>query len=123
MGGAFESADQTTYVSRSKDLGKTWQLQGSLYDKSRDPFPTSDYFKPQLLRNESLIALGYRFHRHDPEQLLSIEATDGNLLGDDVISFSTDEGRSWASPRVIPGAFRNCSKFPAAACNCTREIS
>ncbi|MBM3800769.1 MAG: exo-alpha-sialidase [Acidimicrobiia bacterium] len=101
MGEAFESADQSTYVSRSGDLGKTWRLQGPLYNKCLDPLPTSDYFKPQVLKDGSLIALGYRFHRHDPEQPIAIEETDGALPGDDVVSFSDDGGRTWNAPRVI----------------------
>ncbi|MSO21711.1 MAG: exo-alpha-sialidase [Acidobacteria bacterium] len=113
MGEAFESADQETYVCRSKDLGRTWQLQGPLYDKSRDLFPTSDYFKPQLLRDGSLLALGYRFHRHDPEQSIAIEETDGALPGDNVVSVSTDEGRTWSVPRVIPRGSPELLEIPS----------
>ena len=101
-GEAFESADSTTYVSRSKDLGKTWHLQGPLYDKSVDTVPSSDYLKPQVLRDGSLIALGYRFHRHDPEEPIASEKTNGILPGDNIVSFSKDEGRTWTVPQIIP---------------------
>ena len=75
IGEAFESADQTTYVFRSKNMGVTWKQQGPLYDKSADALRTSDYLKPQILQDGSLIALGYRFHRSDPEAPILNETT------------------------------------------------
>ena len=108
IGEAFESADQTTYVSRSKDLGRSWELQGPVYDKSLDPFPTSDYLKPQVLRDGTVIALGYRFHRHDPESPIGIPETDGILPGDDIVCFSFDSGVTWTSPRIIPRSMCYC---------------
>jgi sialidase-1 len=98
---AFESPDATTYVSRSTDGARTWTLEGPLYDKSHVGFETSDSFKPTLLRDGSLVAMGYRFHRFDPESGIGLEETDGILPGDDLITFSTDEGRSWSFPSVI----------------------
>ena len=101
IGEAFESTDMTTCISRSTNNGQTWQLQGPVYDKSVDPFPTSDYLKPLALADGSLMALGYRFHRHDPNMPIGIEATNGILPGDDIVSFSSDEGRTWTVPQVI----------------------
>src|SRR5688572_19070168 len=66
IGEAFESADQATYLSRSEDFGDTWTPPRPLFDKSDDAFRINDYLKPQLLRDGRLIALGYRFFRHDP---------------------------------------------------------
>src|SRR5579862_5234036 len=113
IGEAFESANLTTYVSRSKDLGKTWELQGPLCDKPRHPFPSSDFLKPQVLREGTLIALGYGFHHHDPDQSITIEETDGILPGDEIVSFSTDEGRSWTAPLVIPRSTPELLEIPA----------
>ena len=103
IGEAFESVDLATHVARSGDLGRTWELQGPLYDKSGDG--RADQRLPQAASccaTERCIALGYRFHRDDPEQPIAIEATDGALPGDDVVSFSSDDGRTWTVPRVIP---------------------
>ena len=100
-GEAFESPDSTTYVSRSKDDGRTWTLQGPLYDKNQLGFETSDSLKPTPLANGSLVAMGYRFHRLDPESGIGIEETNGLLPGDDLISFSNDEGHTWSTPKVI----------------------
>ena len=100
-GEAFESPDSTTFISRSQDAGRTWKLQGPLYDKSVVGFPTSDNMKATLLQDNRLIAIGYRFDRHDPEQGISLEETGGILPGDDIVSFSKDDGRTWTVPQVI----------------------
>ena len=102
LGEAFESPNSTTVVSRSQDGGRSWTLQGPLYDKSVDPVVSSDGMKATRLRDGRLIAVGYRFYRHDLEQGISLEETGGILPGDDVVSFSEDEGRTWTVPRVIP---------------------
>jgi sialidase-1 len=98
---AFEAPNSTTWISRSTDNGKTWQLQGVLYDKSVVGFETSDYFKPAALRDGSVIAIGYRYHRHDLESPIAIPETGGLLAGDDVVSFSWDAGRIWSVPQVL----------------------
>ena len=112
IGEAFESADMTTWVLRSGDRGQSWQLQGPVYDKSVDPSPTSDYLKLLHLNDGSLIALGYRFNRLDPEQSISGQESDGILSGDDIVSFSTDEGRSWTVPQVIPRSIPELLEIP-----------
>ena len=102
-GEAFESPDCTTMISRSQDSGKSWQLQGPLHDKSTAVgFETSDCMKATLLKDGRLIAIGYRFHRHDLEQGISIEKTGGILPGDDIVAFSEDEGKTWTIPQIIP---------------------
>ena len=90
-------------------------LQGPVYDTSRDTLRTSDFLKPQVLRDGSLIALGYRFDRSDPEQPIAIAETDGALPGDDVVSFSTDEGRTWTRPVVIPRTTPELVELPSRA--------
>jgi sialidase-1 len=98
---AFESPDGATFLSRSRDHGRSWELQGRLYDAPVSAFQTTDTLKPTLLRDGSLIAIGYRFHRVDPEQGIGIEATGGILPGDDIVSFSRDLGKTWTLPRII----------------------
>ena len=112
IGEAFESVDLATHVSRSSDRGQTWQLQGPLYDKSEDSVPISDMLKPQILRDGTLIALGYCFERHDPEQSLAIPETDGILPGDEIVSFSSDDGRHWTVPCVFPRSMPELLEIP-----------
>ena len=98
---AFEAPNGTTYVSRSIDGGRTWTLQGPLYDKSVLGFETTDTMKPTVLRDGAIIATGYRFHRHDLEQAIAIPETGGFQPGDNIVSFSHDGGRSWTVPACI----------------------
>jgi sialidase-1 len=164
---AFESADATTWVARSEDLGETWNLEGALRDlssrgespgaygerqspeeiekhgspvrqpqspsgsirksiengkislqikrgpgalignggdageKTQPDVSRSDYLKPTILRDGTVIALGYCFYRRDPAAGISIEATGGILPGEDIVSFSPDEGKTWTPHRVI----------------------
>jgi len=107
LGEAFESVDSRTVISRSRDLGKTWRLQGELYDpaKLELPYPCSETLKPLLLRDGRLVAAGYRFHRKDPTLTIANPKTGGVLPAEDVICFSTDEGRTWTLPRVIEHGF------------------
>ena len=99
---AFEAPNGTTYVSRSKDGGRTWALQGPLYDKSILGFESTDTMKPTVLRDGTIVATGYRFHRHDLEQAIAIPETGGFQPGDNIVSFSRDAGHSWDVPQCIP---------------------
>jgi sialidase-1 len=100
IGEAFESADSRTHVIRSSDNGYTWHFQGELY-----PMPHgscySESLKPTVLKNGNIIAIGYRFDRSDPNLPIGNPETGGLLPGKDVVSFSTDSGRSWSIPSVI----------------------
>ncbi|PYY12559.1 MAG: hypothetical protein DMG69_00835 [Acidobacteria bacterium] len=102
---AFEAPNGTTYVSRSRDLGKTWELQGPLYDKSVLGFETTDTLKPRLLRDGTVIATGYRFHRLNREEAIAIPETGGFQPGDNVVAFSRDQGCTWTFPEVIPRSY------------------
>ena len=103
IGEAFESVDSRTYLSRSSDSGKTWQLQGELYNQADAglDYPYSECLKPTLLKDGSLIAVGYRFDREDPDRPIGNPEGGGLLPGNDVVSFSNDEGRTWSIPKII----------------------
>lgn len=102
IGEAFEAADGTTYLARSSDAGRTWSLEGKLYDASALPVPMSDCMKATVLTDGSLLAIGYRFRRDDPEQSISIPETGGILPGEDIVAFSGDDGHTWSEPVAIP---------------------
>jgi len=102
---AFEAPNATTYVARSRDQGRAWELQGPLYDKSALGFETSDTLKPAVLRDGTMVATGYRFHRADPEEGIAIPATAGFQPGDNIVSFSHDAGCTWTFPEVIKRSY------------------
>ena len=102
MAEAFEAANATTWLTRSSDGGRTWRLQGPLYDKNVVGYNTSDALKATTLRDGTLVAIGYRFRRDDAESPISSPETGGMLPGDNIVSFSKDEGRTWTIPQVLP---------------------
>lgn len=102
MGEAMDAANVITHVSRSSDRGQTWNLQDPLHPRSdENPF-YSDYLKPTVLSDGTLIATGYRFHRTGRDESIVNPETDGLRDGDNLVSLSSDEGHTWSTPRVIP---------------------
>jgi len=122
IGEAFDSADAKTHVSRSSDLGKTWQFQGELYDAALLPehLNISEGLKPTLLDDGTLVAMGYRYHRPDAETPIGNPETGGLLGGDNVISFSQDDGKSWSVPEVID---RGCPELVETSGPCIQSQS
>ncbi len=102
LGEAFEAANATTVVSRSRDNGQTWQLEGPLHEKEARHTYANDSMKPLLLNDGTLLATGYRFQRERADDLLVNMETDGLRAGDNIFSFSHDDGHTWSHPEVIP---------------------
>ncbi len=103
IGEAFEAANMRTYVSRSLDRGKRWRLQGQLYDQQKLNlhYQFSDCYKPTLLKDGKLIAIGYGFERHDPDKGIGDSETGTFPPGQNVVTFSNDEGHTWSIPQKI----------------------
>ena len=107
LGEALEATNVTTMVSRSPDQGRSWHFEGLLHEKDADHRHDADALKAALLTDGTLLATGYRFHRTDPEQ--TIANPDGGLRdGDNLVSFSRDEGRTWTRPGIVP---RTCPEL------------
>jgi sialidase-1 len=104
LGEAFESADATTAVSRSTDLGRSWSFQGLLWPRATGA--DSDYMKPTTLRDGRVMAMGYRFRREDPDQPLVNPVTNGIRPGEVILSFSGDNGLTWTRPEPVSVPFR-----------------
>ena len=56
--------------------------------------------KPPVLRDGTLIALGYGFNSDDPE-VFANPKTGGLPDGANYVAFSSDEGRTWSRPTAI----------------------
>jgi sialidase-1 len=102
---AFESIDAFPYGMRSQDSGRTWIMQGPLYDKPKDTY-YSEYLKPLLLPNGDIIATGYRMYRENPEQPICNPQTGGFCDSDIVQCHSTDGGSTWSDVQIIPHTFK-----------------
>ena len=102
-----ESADSKTYMSFSKDSGYSWDTPVELYNSKKLElgFSISETIKPTLLKDGTIIAIGYRFHRKDPKVSIGNSETGGLLPGDNVVCLSNDNGRTWTLPKVIEHGF------------------
>ena len=93
MGKDFEGEHRMGY-SISDDNGKSWQYAGNMFGGI-----ISAGMKPTLLKNGSLIAVGYKFDLIDGE--LVNRATGGLAPGGNYTAFSTDNGQNWSMPQKI----------------------
>jgi hypothetical protein len=100
IGEAVEAVNYRTYVSRSRDGGETWTLQGPLFAETMSR-PTTSSVRIRRLADGSLVGFGARFYRDDPEEGLQNRATLGMVPMDVILLRSTDGGRSWSGPEVV----------------------
>jgi len=101
IGEAFDAMNNAVFVSRSRDSGKSWVLEGPMHrdSKFRNIGPCS--LKPAVLGDGTLIASGYGFYRDNPETFANAE-TGGLPGGPNLFCFSKDEGRTWSPLELIP---------------------
>jgi len=103
IGEAFESVDGASFLSRSTDGGKTWSKPERMFPAS--DVPVSESCKVTKLNDGTLIALGYKYYRNDPELPIGNPET-GGLLDDDVfISRSSDNGNTWSEHEIVKCAW------------------
>jgi len=102
-GTAMESVDSTLCQMRTVDAGKTWQNEGFIVDKSKDDAVYS-YVCPHLtrLKDGRLLLLSVRYRRDDPNLRCYNPETGGCLPTDTTYFTSTDNGKTWAGPNIIP---------------------
>jgi sialidase-1 len=100
IGEGVESLDYRTHLSRSTDGGKTWTLEGPIFE---DPIAAGATHSIRLSRlsDGSLVGFGARWHRLDAEQGIVSRETDGFAPMDLFLIRSTDSGRSWGEPQPL----------------------
>ncbi len=105
IGEAFESVDGTSYICESNDGGLTWSESKPMFDKSNENIPVTDNIKLTYLGGETLVGIGYKFARPNPDLPLG-NAETGGLLDDCVyISRSFDGGKTWEKHEPVNNAW------------------
>jgi hypothetical protein len=99
LGEAVEALDYHTVVSRSRDRGETWQIEGPIL---KEPPPSTTHtIRTSRLRGESIVGFGGLQHRDDPEAGLINGSTFGYVPVEPFVVRSGDGGRSWSKPEFI----------------------
>ena len=102
-GSAFASVDGRTGRLRSTDGGRTWIEEGLMWDGSEDD--RSYCYRGAgltMLSDGTILSVGSRFDRSDPDKPMFNPETEGYLPTEIVLFRSEDRGHSWSSPQVVP---------------------
>jgi BNR repeat protein len=99
LGQSDESLDYATHRARTKDGGRTWQLEGPLLAPSAQP-PTTNSLRLSQADGET-IAFGNIHHRERQDEGLVNRATLGFVSTNLVLMRSHDRGRTWSSAEHI----------------------
>lgn len=100
IGQGPESMDYRTYVSRTTDLGKTWTQPARILNETTLR-PSVHTVRIGGLSDGSLIAMGIRAYRDDPDGDLVNRANLGYVDSDVIALYSHDKGHSWQGPMTI----------------------
>ena len=100
LGQAVEALDYRTYLSRSGDSGETWSEPVRLFEDTVDR-PTTHTVRISRTADGTLIGLGSRAYRDDPEEGLVNRENLGYTEMDLILLTSRDGGRSWEGPKTI----------------------
>ena len=100
LGQAVESLDYRTYLARSTDEGATWTSPVPVFTDSV-PRRTSHSVRLGRAADGTLIAMGGRFYRDDPEEGLANRRNLGYTEMDVICLTSVDQGRTWDGPRTV----------------------
>ena len=98
VGEAFESPTNRIHMSRSNDGGRTWSHAVLIHP---DIKPGLGSMKPTLLRDGSLVAIGYASYPGPDGTWLNSKAGGMAPDGENLVSFSSDDGHGWSLPRTL----------------------
>jgi sialidase-1 len=105
LGQAFESVDQSTYLSRSTDKGRSWELLPPINIHKEREYITSDYLKLSKIENNGLLLFGYEYFRLDPDLPIGNPENGGTLPDRVIMLKSFDLGTTWSKPHEIATSF------------------
>ncbi len=99
LGEAVESLDYGTWLSRSRDEGRTWEAPRRLFHDTVAR-RTTHAVRLGRVSDGTIVAFGGRFYRDDPEEGLTNRANLGYVPVDLILLRSRD-GVSWDGPVTI----------------------
>jgi sialidase-1 len=113
IGSGFEAADQHTELARSRDGGRTWELEGAVFNERTDR-PTSANVRISRMPDGELVAMGVRADRSRAGEGLTNPETQGFVATELILLRSRDDGHTWQGPVVVEPplvgpAFELCS--------------
>jgi sialidase-1 len=100
LGQAAESLDYRTYIVHSTDGGYSWSPPQPIIDDPQSR-PTTHTLRISAVDDGTLVAIGGRFYRDNPEEGLTNRANMGFVPMDVMLSRSRDRGQSWDSPLTL----------------------
>lgn len=97
---AAAALDYRTYLTRSRDDGKTWSVPSRIF---ADPpgRPTTHSVRMSRIAGDRLVAWGSLAYREEPTRGLVNPETLGYAEMDLVLLRSDDRGESWDGPEII----------------------
>lgn len=100
LASASEGIDLHVYVSRSTDTGRTWTMEGPIYEGAQDR-PTSEFSRISRLANGEIVSFGGRADRSNQEEGLIDQQTLSFVPMELVLFRSKDNGHNWMGPEII----------------------
>ncbi len=97
---AIESLDYRTYLARSSNDGATWTPPVRLFEDVVQR-PTTHTVRMSRTADGTLLAMGSRAYRDDPEQGVVNRENLGYTPMDVIFLRSDDAGRTWQGPTTI----------------------
>src|SRR6185295_8368406 len=108
------SNDFVPVISRSRDLGETWQDERPIWPHLADRW--SIFASVSRDPQGKLYLYGQRTPIGTPGEPMWSDATQGLKANELIWSASTDGGRSWPDPQVIPIPIPGSAEAPGAMC-------
>jgi sialidase-1 len=100
LGQAAESMDYRSYLASSSDGGNTWSQPRRLLDDSNNR-PATHTIRLSKMRDGTLVGIGARFYRDNPNEGLTNRETLGYVPMDLVLMRSSDAALTWTVPTTI----------------------
>ena len=96
-----ESFDYATYLSRSNDGGQTWTEPRPLTPPINGPRYANQLARISRAGDGSLVGVGVRIYREDPDEGFVSRQTFGYAPLDLFVIRSADGGRTWSDPQIV----------------------